>query len=262
MIFATDLDRTIIHSSKFIQNRDDAICVEMLEGKEISYMSKRALLLLDKLKQKNTLKIIPVTTRSIAQFKRIEPLQNLPFAITSNGGIILYYGEVLSPWNHKIKQLVERKVNEYHKIEDILVKYNSYLTRVPTLIDDIFFFTKVRENEKEEISSILEGELKNLNWEFTIQGIKLYIMPKEISKENALKFLREYLNDNFLITAGDGKLDVGFLNMGNERIVPENSEVIQYLDLTKKNYKFVPEGIKGPEKIFQELLDLQKIKNK
>ena len=42
--------------------------------------------------------------------------------------------------------------------------------------------------------------------------------------------------------------------MGDKRIVPEKSEVIEYLDLTKKNYKFVPEGMKGPETIFSDLM--------
>lgn len=254
MIFATDLDRTIIHSSKFIKNKADAICVETLDGKEISYMSKRALFLFNELKKKDTLKIIPVTTRSIAQFKRIEPLQSLLFAITSNGGTILYHGNVLSSWSYKIKEIVEKRIKEYEEIKNILDKHKKYLTRVPTLIDDMFFFTKVKEDEKKEIAEILDKELKDLTWEFTIQGTKLYIMPKEISKENALKFLREYLHENFLITAGDGKLDVGFLNMGDKRIVPEKSEVIEYLDLTKKNYKFVPEGMKGPETIFSDLM--------
>ena len=35
MIFATDLDRTIIHSSKFIDNTSHVKCIEILDDKEV-----------------------------------------------------------------------------------------------------------------------------------------------------------------------------------------------------------------------------------
>ena len=39
MIFATDLDRTIIYSPKFVneENKNSVILIETLDGKEISY---------------------------------------------------------------------------------------------------------------------------------------------------------------------------------------------------------------------------------
>ena len=37
MIFATDLDRTIIHSSKFVDNASQVKCIEILDDKEISF---------------------------------------------------------------------------------------------------------------------------------------------------------------------------------------------------------------------------------
>ena len=49
-IFATDLDRSLMFSSKFIENNMSPICIETLEGKEISYMLEESLSLLDKIK--------------------------------------------------------------------------------------------------------------------------------------------------------------------------------------------------------------------
>ena len=50
MIFATDLDRTIIHSSKFIDNTSHVKCIEILDDKEISYMSHLSIELINKIK--------------------------------------------------------------------------------------------------------------------------------------------------------------------------------------------------------------------
>ena len=50
MIFATDLDRTIIHSSKFVDNASQVKCIEILDDKEISYMSHLSIELINKIK--------------------------------------------------------------------------------------------------------------------------------------------------------------------------------------------------------------------
>ena len=39
MLFFSDLDRTLIYSKKFIKDRDKLYCIEVLDGKEISYIS-------------------------------------------------------------------------------------------------------------------------------------------------------------------------------------------------------------------------------
>ena len=71
VILFSDLDRTIIHSSKFLKESINPEIVEFNKDKKpISYMEKEALLLLNELS--NNLLFIPVTTRSLEQYKRIE----------------------------------------------------------------------------------------------------------------------------------------------------------------------------------------------
>lgn len=53
----------------------------------------------------------------------------------------------------------------------------------------MFFFTKVKEDEKKEIAEILDKELKDLTWEFTIQGIKLLYYAKRNFKRKCVKVL-------------------------------------------------------------------------
>ena len=42
-IFATDLDRSLMFSSKFLEEGMKSVCIETLEGKEISYMLEESL---------------------------------------------------------------------------------------------------------------------------------------------------------------------------------------------------------------------------
>ena len=97
-------------------------------------------------------------------------------------------------------------------------------------------------------------ELEGTEWTHTIQGLKLYIIPKKISKGSALLFLKEKLEEDFVITAGDGKMDQTFLPLGNVRCIPNQSEIYHLLD-DKEKYTIVPEGLASAEKILQLVLD-------
>ena len=67
ILFACDLDGTLIHSYK--KFRDGDICVEIYEGREQSFISARAFELLKKISAQVI--FVPVTKRSFAQYQRI-----------------------------------------------------------------------------------------------------------------------------------------------------------------------------------------------
>lgn len=254
MIYATDLDRTIIFSNKFLEDCDDeVVCVEEYEDKPISYMSVSSLNLLEKLKEKPNLSIIPVTTRSVAQFKRVRPVQDCEFAITSNGGTILHRGKVFIPWYNHINSILLSYKKDFKKLKNLLMNYVDYYKKMPKLVDNMFFFMKLKDNEEknQELLGILDDILDKDKWEFTLQGLKLYVIPKEISKENALEYLKKYLKADKLIVSGDGKLDIGFLKIGDIRIIPDGSEVLEYAPTQSFVYKSVPEGLNGTVDLFK-----------
>lgn len=226
VILFSDLDRTIIHSSKFLKESLNPEIVEFNKDKKpISYMEKEALLLLNELS--NNLLFIPVTTRSLEQYKRIDLKIKPLYSITSNGGIILKNNEPLKSWDDFIKNNISNK--NYIEIKNKLKSINKYLTRELTFIDNVFFFSKINDNNLFELNYELDNILKCYDWTYTIQGNKIYIMPKFISKENAINYIlqNELSRDNFIITAGDGKLDYNFVFLpdSNLSIVPLNSEL-------------------------------------
>ena len=248
MIYATDLDRTIIFSNKFLDDCDEeVVCVEEKNDTTISYMTVSSLNKLEKLKAESNLNVIPTTTRSVVQFQRVRPFQDCKFAITSNGGTILYNGKVFLPWYNYIQRVLSGYVNDFKIIPEQLKVYSDYFDKPLKIVDNMFFYGKLKSNteKNEELLSILNIELNKAKWSFTLQGLKLYIIPKEISKENAILYLKRYLNDDCLIVSGDGKLDLNFLSVGDIRIIPDGSEVLSSLPDSSFVYKSVPKGLKG-----------------
>ncbi|MDR2137476.1 MAG: hypothetical protein LBO68_04225, partial [Synergistaceae bacterium] len=67
MIFASDLDNTLIHSYKRALPSD--ICVERKDGRALSFMTPRGRRMLQKARERCC--FVPVTTRSLEQYRRL-----------------------------------------------------------------------------------------------------------------------------------------------------------------------------------------------
>ena len=136
-ILFTDLDNTLIYSRKtFIE---DKINVEIYNGEEISFMSKYSNELLCKLSAH--LLIVPITTRTYTQYKRIN-LGILPeYVLCANGGILLKNGIISEEWYKKSLDIVKDSASERKKAFDILKKDKRRIFECRN-IDDLFIFTK------------------------------------------------------------------------------------------------------------------------
>ena len=99
MIIASDLDRTLIYSKRAIQELGDPpeqglTPVERKENKWIGFMTENSFAALGELCRQHL--FLPITTRTIDQFKRITIFQKdfpLSYAITNNGANILLNGD-------------------------------------------------------------------------------------------------------------------------------------------------------------------------
>lgn len=244
VLLGTDLDRTIIFSEKFIEQnndknwKDNHICLELYNGNPLSYVSKETFDYLYKLLEnpydKNT--FIPVTTRSIEQFKRINLISNFPYAITNNGGIILKHGKPIKEWTDFINSQRKRLQVSYKEIFKLYAKNPKIYEKEGKFVDELFLFIKIKDLTEKEIQDFLndlEIKLQNTGWNFTLQGRKLYIIPNYIRKDRALLYLaKNHLKDysNIIITAGDGKLDLDLIEFGDINFIPIKSEVYNILE--------------------------------
>lgn len=246
MLFATDLDRTLIYSKTFIEGVDCISCIEVkADGTEVAYMTNSAIRKLKTL-MAHGLQIIPVTTRSVTQYKRIKLSQNFEYAITTNGGTILHNGDIFQPWEDYIQKNHVLSEQQYQDMAKLITQLPT-IVKPATIVDGKFVFAKTDDvvSCNTHLSQVVNRDI----WHYTIQGRKVYIIPKGITKGNALNYLVKHLGITQTIAAGDGKLDVDFLKVANYKITPLHGEIYQNQLLKDTQTYCVGQGITAADDI-------------
>lgn len=264
MIFATDLDRTLIYSIRQVKDTVGLVPVEYKNEHPLSYMSNEAVELFQKLKENPDLIIIPVTARSTEQFRRIQVVQDCPYAILACGAVILKDGKPLPIWQQFVKQIRTSEKENYAFFEKFFKIESTDLFGIqPRMVDDAVIFFKLRsENAAGEFLNRLQQEVSDKNWNYIKQGLKVYLSPKLISKQFALQILLSYLKEakgeKNMITAGDGAGDIDFMSLANiARFVPAESEAYEIV----KDSHFaavVPSGTNGTYELLKNVQHLTK----
>ena len=209
IVFASDLDNTLIFSYKKRQQcQKPAICVETKEGKELSYMTKKAYDTLQRVAEAIT--FVPITTRSVEQYQRIAFFgKKYPqYALTTNGGILLYENKIEKNWFFQTKQMIKFSEGELEKAKEIIKKDSAVCFEIRK-VDDIFVYTKSTDPQK--TAKRLSGQL-NLERVFVdTNGEKIYVFPKILHKGLAIKRLKHFLQCGVVFSAGDSGFDIPML---------------------------------------------------
>lgn len=198
----SDLDGTLIFSAARKQVGD--IVIERKDGREISCISKHQAELFPKLAN-----VIPVTTRSVEQYRRIEFPKfgfSPKYALCANGGILLVDGEPDAEWSDWSREI-------YRECEAELSRFRELLENDPRrsfevrLVDGLFLFTK-SSGPSETLKHLGSGEL----CESFYTGEKVYVVPRKLNKGAAVKRLGERLGLSEFAAAGDSLMDLSMLN--------------------------------------------------
>jgi len=233
-LVATDLDRTLIYSRAAIEtaNAGDDVgplrCVEWLDGHELSFMTEVAAGWLEAIG--NTADLVPITTRTPAQFARVKlPGGTTRYAVTSNGGHILVDGEPDMDWRLAV---LTRIAGDGSALAEVLVGLQQQAA------DDWVLNRKVADG----LFCYLVVDLARLppefldswtdwcaarGWVVSMQGRKIYALPRSLTKESALAEVGRRSSAGQLLAAGDGALDAGFLAMADAAIRPPHGELAE-----------------------------------
>ncbi|RBW70992.1 helix-turn-helix domain-containing protein [Bacillus taeanensis] len=262
MIFASDLDRTLIYSKKSMALPNDQSVkyrlVETLDGKEISYMSEEAISLLSDLNKELT--FIPVTTRTIEQFKRIKIFQNEicpTFAVTTNGASILEDGKLDEEWQTKIiKDVTDNCLTSYDFLNEFQQIANDEWVLSNKMADNIFSYCILDEAKIPEKELHTFGEWgKSQGWTVSRQGRKLYFIPHPVNKGAALQYLKEKLNHPYTFAAGDSYLDYSLLLQAHRSFIPQHGQLMSQLIEESHIKPTIQKGILASEEMLQNVLD-------
>lgn len=216
MIYATDLDRTLIYSKRFLEchpPKGEMILVD--KSKVDSYISKAVLIRL--MEMSKAVRVIPVTTRSVEEYERIKiPGFTPEFAITTCGGVILHKGKKMKYWERYMESEIDKA-----GIERVVEEFKAFGEYKPKVIDGRYIFTKVEDRESAKIKI---GELRKrvAGYKFLLDKHKVYGIPDVVSKVNALKFIKEFLGEPYVLATGDGELDIPMLEWADVAVIPEH----------------------------------------
>ncbi|GFN31542.1 HAD family hydrolase [Paenibacillus xylaniclasticus] len=231
MIYASDLDMTLIFSRRSMavpEYTPGIRVVETIGGQPAAFMSAAQMRVLKELSSQ--LLFVPVTTRTIEQYRRIEVFQQhiVPeYAITSNGGNILIGGEPDVSW----KRLVENRLRESACSPKEARRLFAPVVHSDWVLDerlcDELFFVYLMDRDRMPVEAIKERaeKLAALGWELSVQGRKVYIVPSAVNKRDAAAYIRHRYPEAGLIASGDSLLDRSLLESADYAIAPAHGEL-------------------------------------
>lgn len=222
-ILNVDLDNTLIYSYKHDIGTDKK-CVEIYQGREVSFMTQKSYKMLTKLR--TDICFVPTTTRTIEQYNRIHFDNNIPpYALVCNGGVLLCNGIFDKEWYKKSKNIVGDSLEELIKAQNIL-ESDKYRQLEVRFIEELFVFTKSSniKASADRLKRVLD--LKKVD--IMTNGLKLYVVPKRLNKGEAVRRLRNKLNSDRsvdkVIVAGDSSFDISMLKIADIAYYPKSLE--------------------------------------
>lgn len=224
ILYATDLDRTLIFSQRFIDEykpESEYSLVEEIDGKEISFMSNKVKSRLKELISKDNVEVVPVTSRSIEEFNRINIGIKFKYAIVANGGIILENGVPMQEYD----DIISRDINTIELLQASLdLEDMVSVRRESKYIDNKYIFTKTTKPEEFDIEAeVLVKRYPSI--QFTRQKSKVYAIPKAFNKAVALRWLQLKLGYEKIVASGDSELDLPMLAIANFAVIPEHGDL-------------------------------------
>lgn len=230
MIFASDLDQTLIYSERSRGETaiEDMIAVELYKERYISYMTKPAIAKLQKLVE--LAQFVPVTTRIPEQYHRIFGIRERfkpAYVIVSNGGSVLINGQVDQEWSSFIRKAVQEHCADRTEIAELFATISSaHWVKSNDLCDELFYSIVVeREHLPHDELEELKLKLAPLGWSYSLQGRKIYLVPEKVSKGAAIQYVKEKLASTYVYAAGDSLLDESLLLAADYAISPVHGEL-------------------------------------
>lgn len=219
LLFASDLDNTLLFSHKHAQAGD--VCVEHLDGKAQGFFTPKVIRGLEEINR--AMCFVPVTSRSVAQFLRIQfPAGCVPrLALVANGGLLLRDGAIDEAWQAASLRCVA-------PWREALARTAALLAQVPIplrarMVDDLYLFAACDSPAEAELAlAAVQGKTPLTA---ALSGRKLYFFPPGLSKGDALRRLRALLTPQRVLCAGDSGIDVPMLEAADVAIVPREGMV-------------------------------------
>jgi hydroxymethylpyrimidine pyrophosphatase-like HAD family hydrolase len=231
-LVASDLDRTLIYSTAALaltmpdEHAPRLLCVEVHEAKPLSYMTETAGRLLVELA--DTVRFVPATTRTRKQYRRISlPCRQPRYAICANGGHLLVDGRTDHDWNAEMRRRLADGSAPLEEIRaHLAATADPEWLRKERIAEDLFAYLVVdRERLPDGWVKELAAWADPRGWTVSLQGRKIYAVPKPLSKSAALAEVVRRTGVDQVLAAGDSLLDVDLLLAADTGWTPGHGEL-------------------------------------
>ncbi|MEV5450766.1 HAD family hydrolase [Streptomyces sp. H23] len=261
VLVASDLDRTLIYSAAALGltmpdlRAPRLLCVEVYESRPLSYMTETAAQLLTDLG--DTAVFVPTTTRTRKQYQRI----NLPgpapkYAICANGGHLLVDGVSDTDWHAQVTARLADECASLAEVRDHLASTADPLwVRKHRVAEDLFAYLVVeRDLLPQDWVKELAVWAENRGWTVSLQGRKIYAVPKPLTKSAAVHEVARRTGAELTLAAGDSLLDADLLLAADRGWRPGHGELADS-GWTAPTISALPErGVLAGERILREFL--------
>lgn len=261
VLVASDLDRTLIYSSAALAlTMPDAraprlLTVEVHESRPLSYMTETASRLLAELGDAAV--FVPTTTRTRKQYQRI----NLPgpeptYAICANGGHLLVDGVTDTAWHERVTARLADECAPLAEVrEHMAATTDPAWVRKHRVAEDLFVYLVVeRELLPEEWVKELAVWAENRGWTVSLQGRKLYAVPKPLTKSAAMREVARRTGAESTLAAGDSLLDADLLLAADRAWRPGHGELADAGWVGPAVSALPERGVLAGERILREFL--------
>lgn len=229
IIFATDLDRTLIYSRGAIETYGDVdldvVAVERHEDRDASWMTAAAAATFAGLHERGL--VLPVTTRTPEQWRRVTlPGPPPRYAITANGGVLLVDGQVDHSWDRivagELAQVTPLAEVWAHASQVCRPEWTVKLRNACGL-----FCYAVLHRRRLPPGFLAEASAwaHSVGWQLSLQGRKLYWVPRSLTKSAALAEVRNRVGAQAVHAAGDSLLDADLLDAADRAIMARHGEL-------------------------------------
>ncbi|MFJ3664827.1 HAD family hydrolase [Streptomyces sp. NPDC090106] len=261
VLVASDLDRTLIYSSAALAltmpdpRAPRLLCVEVHESKPLSYMTETAAALLSDLGDAAV--FVPTTTRTRKQYQRI----NLPgpaptYAICANGGHLLVDGVTDADWHARVQARLAAECAPLEEVRQHLFDTaDPAWVRKHRIAEDLFAYLVVeRELLPEEWVKELAVWAENRGWTVSLQGRKIYAVPKPLTKSAAMREVARRTGAVLTLAAGDSLLDADLLLAADQGWRPGHGELADEAWTAPAVVALPERGVLAGERILREFL--------
>lgn len=254
-VIALDLDQTLIYSERSAgrPKTDSDVWVEDYDGQPLSFMTGRAHQLLTELGARHH--VVPVTTRTPEQYRRIRLPGTRSRALCANGGVLLVDGERDAAWDAHVQAALSAAVPASTVHARLLKVAHTSWVRTVRQVEDLFVYLVA--THRSEIPPMWLASLElwaaERDWAVSVQGRKVYLVPGALlCKGDAALRVAAQLGGP-LLAAGDSLLDRNLLDAAEVAIRPAHGELHLLAEPTRSARVTERSGAEAAEDILQFL---------